>query len=310
MRKKWLAALLAAVLVLSGCGNTAPGSGAGSSAGSSASSGEPAGSSAGGPAGSAAGASAGSEDGAGSEAPELTEEDIQAAEAAARDYYAGTVFTVEGMEYLPQGSHPFAEGECNFTVTVHKDGAAQEDRLIQLDRTETGWTWSTRGTEEERMELWDAYDENFRRVEGVSLVRGEPIPAGAYHLVCDVLVRHTDGSYLLMRRDPRKHYGGLWEATAGGSALQGEAPLDCARRELREETGIRAEELQELGRVRSADTHYVEFLCVTNGPKDGVTLQEGETVAYRWVSREEFLSLREEELVTKRMQGFLPELRG
>ena len=70
---------------------------------------------------------------------ELTEEDIQAAEAAARDYYAGTVFTVEGMEYLPQGSHPFAEGECNFTVTVRKDGAAQEDRLIQLDRTETGW---------------------------------------------------------------------------------------------------------------------------------------------------------------------------
>lgn len=160
------------------------------------------------------------------------------------------------------------------------------------------------------MELWDAYDENFRRVEGVSLVRGEPIPAGIYHLVCEVLVRHTDGSCLLMQRDPRKHYGGLWEATAGGSALRREAPLDCARRELREETGIRAEELRELGRVRSADTHYVEFLCVTDGPKDGVTLQEGETVAYRWVSRTEFRSLRGGELVTKRMQGFLPELRG
>ena len=160
------------------------------------------------------------------------------------------------------------------------------------------------------MELWDAYDENFRRMEGVSLVRGEPIPEGAYHLVCEVLVRHTDGSCLLMQRDPRKHYGGLWEATAGGSALQGERPLDCARRELREETGIRAEELQELGRVRSANTHYVEFLCVTDWPKDGVTLQEGETVAYRWVSRTEFRSLRGGELVTKRVQGFLPELRG
>ena len=124
MRKKWLAALLAAVLVLSGCGSRAESGSAGDSAA---------------PAGSAASASAGSGDGAGSEAPELTEEDIQAAEAAARDYYAGTVFTVEGMEYLPQGSHPFAEGECNFTVTVRKDGAAQEDRLIQLDRTETGW---------------------------------------------------------------------------------------------------------------------------------------------------------------------------
>ena len=128
MRREGLAALLAAVLVLSGCGSRAESGSAGDSAVSAA------------PAGSAAGASAGSEDGAGSEAPELTEEDIQAAEAAARDYYAGTVFTVEGMEYLPQGSHPFAEGECNFTVTVRKDGAAQEDRLIQLDRTETGWT--------------------------------------------------------------------------------------------------------------------------------------------------------------------------
>ena len=160
------------------------------------------------------------------------------------------------------------------------------------------------------MERWDAYDGELRRIEGMSLIRGEDIPAGVYHLVCEVLVRHADGSYLLMRRDPRKHYGGLWEATAGGSALQGETPLDCARRELREETGIRAEELQELGRVRSANTHYVEFLCVTDWPKDGVTLQAGETVAYRWVSRTEFRSLREEELVTKRMQGFLPELRG
>ena len=160
------------------------------------------------------------------------------------------------------------------------------------------------------MERWDAYDENFRRMEGVSLVRGEPIPAGAYHLVCEVLVRHIDGSCLLMQRDPRKHYGGLWEATAGGSALQGEAPLDCARRELREETGIQAEELRELGRVRSANTHYVEFLCETDWPKDGVTLQEGETVAYRWVSREELIAMRKEELVTKRMQGFLTELQG
>lgn len=160
------------------------------------------------------------------------------------------------------------------------------------------------------MEYWDAYDGNFRRIEGVSLVRGEDIPAGVYHLVCDVLVRHTDGSYLLMRRDPRKHYGGLWEATAGGSALRGETPLDCARRELREETGIRAEELRELGRVRSANTHYVEFLCETDWPKDRVTLQEGETVAYRWVSREELIAMRKEELVTKRMQGFLTELQG
>ena len=160
------------------------------------------------------------------------------------------------------------------------------------------------------MELWDAYDAEFHRVEGWTLVRGEPVPEGLFHLVCDVLVRHTDGTYLLMQRDLRKRGGGLWEATAGGSALQGEDPLTCAARELREETGIVSEALTEVGRIVSRETHslYVEFLCVTDWEKGGVTLQEGETINYRWVSREMLRSMRENELVTRRMQAFVTDL--
>lgn len=158
------------------------------------------------------------------------------------------------------------------------------------------------------MEIWDAYDGNFNRVDSLTLVRGEPVPEGLYHLVCDVLVRHVDGEYLLMRRDPCKYHGGLWEATAGGSALRGEAPLACALRELREETGIAAGTLTEVGRVRGDRCFYVEFLCVTDWPKDGITLQAGETCAYRWVSREALLAMGPEELVTRRMQPFIKEL--
>lgn len=161
------------------------------------------------------------------------------------------------------------------------------------------------------MELWDAYDSDFRKIEGKTLVRGEPVPAGLFHLVCDIIVRHTDGSYLLMQRDPRKHYGGLWEATAGGSALTGEAPLECAVRELWEETGIRSTDLVEVGTEISAETHaiYVEFLCVTNWDKEAVTLQAGETVAFRWVSRDELLAMEQDELVTKRMQLYIEDLK-
>ena len=158
------------------------------------------------------------------------------------------------------------------------------------------------------MELWDAYDKTGKKLDGLTLVRGEPIPDGVYHLVSDTLVRHTDGSYLLMQRDMRKHYGGMWEATAGGSALQGESPMDCAKRELFEETGIRADELTEVGRVTKGNSIYVEFLCVTGWAKDGVVLQLGETSAYRWVSREELLGMKKSELVTERMQGFIREL--
>ncbi len=158
------------------------------------------------------------------------------------------------------------------------------------------------------MELWDAYDADLNKIDGVTLVRGEPIPKGMRHLVCDVIVRHADGEYLLMQRDKRKHFGGMWEATAGGSALVGESPLECAHRELLEETGIDAPELTQLGIVTTDDRIYIEFLCVTDCDKRAVTPQEGETSAYRWVSRYELVSMKKSELVTERMQKFIDEL--
>ena len=78
-------------------------------------------------------------------------------------------------------------------------------------------------------EIWDCYDSQFNLVEGKVLIRGQEATFSEeeYHLVCDITVKHTDGTYLLMQRDFRKEgYPGKWEFTAGGSALQGESPED------------------------------------------------------------------------------------
>ena len=159
------------------------------------------------------------------------------------------------------------------------------------------------------MELWDAYDKNFNKISGTTLIRGKAIPAGCFHLVCDILVRHTDGSYLLMQRDKRKKFGGMWEASAGGAALKNESPLECAVRELHEETGIKSDDLTEVGQVTANRTIYVEYLCETACKKDGITLQDGETIAYKWVSREELLSMPKNKLLTERIQKFIDELK-
>ncbi|MCR4585644.1 MAG: NUDIX domain-containing protein, partial [Lachnospiraceae bacterium] len=95
------------------------------------------------------------------------------------------------------------------------------------------------------MEIWDLYDRE-GNVTGESWVRSagnyKEIPKGRYHMVCDILVKHTDGTYLLTKRDMSKDvYPGYWEASAGGSAVAGEDPISCAKRELFEETGIRAD---------------------------------------------------------------------
>ena len=36
------------------------------------------------------------------------------------------------------------------------------------------------------MELWDAYDKDFKKIDGITLVRGKErsIPDGVFHLVC------------------------------------------------------------------------------------------------------------------------------
>ena len=135
------------------------------------------------------------------------------------------------------------------------------------------------------MELWDAYTKDGELTD-VVLVRGERIPAGFYHMVCEVLVRHADGTFLLMQRDfDKPTYPGKWEATAGGSALRGEDMLTCIKRELREETGLVGHTFAWLGETVDEEdaTRYLSFLCLVDCDKDMVTLQEGETVAYRWI---------------------------
>lgn len=134
------------------------------------------------------------------------------------------------------------------------------------------------------MELWDARDRDGNLL-GVDLVRGEPVPEGMYHIVSQVAVRHRDGRFLLMLRDPNKPiHPGEYELSAGGSALKGEDALTCARRELYEETGIESDDLRLLSVIVRDHSHCLFYIyaCETDCDPDAIRLQPGETVGYRW----------------------------
>ena len=148
---------------------------------------------------------------------------------------------------------------------------------------------SKKKKEREKMELWDAFYED-GTMAGKDLVRGESIPDGLYHKVSEVLIRHTDGDYLLMQRDFNKPSNpGKFEASAGGSVIKGESELECIKREILEETGIDTDDITPIGEYRSKGTLWYSFLAVTDCKKDKITLQEGETVAYKWLNEQEFI---------------------
>lgn len=149
------------------------------------------------------------------------------------------------------------------------------------------------------MELWDGYNADMT-LAGVDIAREDELigkyPKGLYHLVADVIVRHTDGTFLVMQRDFNKVGSpGEWEIGAGGSVLKGETAYEGAVRELREETGVIADKLISLGNLSvmydsGVGVHYFIYLCTTDMDKSAVKLQQGETIAFRWVATEEILN--------------------
>lgn len=71
--------------------------------------------------------------------------------------------------------------------------------------------------------------------------------------VVALALHREDGRWLMHRRPPEKHHGGLWEFP-GGKVEPGEPPDAALEREIREELGIaiRRESLDPAGSAQSA----------------------------------------------------------
>ena len=134
------------------------------------------------------------------------------------------------------------------------------------------------------MEFNDIYDKE-RNLTGRVHRRGLPWKSGEYGLVVCVWVYDDRGRLLLTRRAPEKSFPGTWE-NSGGAVKAGETSIQAIRRELFEETGIRAseEEFRLIDSGRDRNTHY-DFYCIRkNVPLDKLRLLPGETDDARWVT--------------------------
>lgn len=113
-------------------------------------------------------------------------------------------------------------------------------------------------------------------------------PSNKYFAVVEVWVRLSRSKLLLVQRHPNKDFGNQWECP-GGTVRITETPSIAVRRELFEETGIRApkRKLVPLGVTKHNNWFCHSFLLDLDEPDVKIKLQERETVAYKFVGVDE-----------------------
>ncbi len=143
------------------------------------------------------------------------------------------------------------------------------------------------------MESFDLYDVNRNRT-GKVLERGNKVPEGCYRLVVHVCIFDSQGRMLIQKRQrTKKGWSGMWDITAGGSALTGDNSQTAASRELLEEVGID----YSLEGMRPAMTIYFDGgfndIYTVNMDVDisTLTLQASEVEEVRWATEDEILEL-------------------
>ena len=116
-----------------------------------------------------------------------------------------------------------------------------------------------------------------------------------YHLVSEVIVKHTDGEFPAHAASAYEAFRRYVGGDGGRLGSMRRIPARLRPQRLLEETGLSGE-FTRIGTVVH-DGHrsiYAEFLCVTDHDKNSVRLQTGETAAYKWVGFEKLKSMEAE----------------
>ena len=143
------------------------------------------------------------------------------------------------------------------------------------------------------MEAWDLYTQD-RVKTGQTMLRGDPVPEGLFHLQVHVCIFNEQGEMLIQQRQSTKRwYAGLWDYSVGGSAVAGDTSLAAAERETLEELGLR---VSLAGRKPAVTRWYGSmiddyYILPMDVALSDLHLQREEVQAVRWAGQEDILAL-------------------
>ena len=134
-------------------------------------------------------------------------------------------------------------------------------------------------------ELRDLYDKYSNKTDK-TYHKGDIIPSGYYPMVVMVVIRNSEGKFLMQKRVASK--GGDWGVT-GGHPKAGETPIEGIITEVKEELGLdfsNEEFIQYDSGCDGKDCYKMYFVNKDIDIKD-ISIQEEELSEVRWFSMEE-----------------------
>ena len=134
-------------------------------------------------------------------------------------------------------------------------------------------------------------------------LRGEKILDNTCAGIVDVIIKNIKTNhYLTTKRDINKVTSpGLWEITAGG--IDYNEPVEHALvREAKEETGLDIIDYKKLDVMIIKDLVYFIYIGYVSQEENEVKLQVGETIDYKWRTKDELVELFNTDLVPPRQK--------
>ena len=148
------------------------------------------------------------------------------------------------------------------------------------------------------MELWDIYDINHIK-KGKTVVRGDRIEEGDYRIMVHICIFNSEGKMLIQHRTSTKDcWPGLWDLSAGGSAVSGDTSGKAAEREAFEEIGVKLDLENTLPHLSVNFNRGFDDIYLVEKDIDinSLVLQKEEVTEVKWADADEICRLIDEKV--------------
>lgn len=159
------------------------------------------------------------------------------------------------------------------------------------------------------MEIWEILDSEGIDT-GKTIIKGETIPNGFYHLAADIWIINSENKILIQKRSSNKRLSPNVWAMTGGSVIKGESSKETIERETMEELGIvlNIDNAKLLKKFKTGLVWVDTYFIRQDIDLSEIKMQESEVSDVKWVTYEEIEQMNNKGTFIKNRWEFVKDI--